>query len=68
MLGAPVSGHGCDWNGFGKVVAGRIVNGYCRSAPKFYRFFALTFILLRPSFNHKKKFPDSVFPEVPGLG
>jgi len=30
LLGAPVSGCAEDWSPFEKIVAGRIVNGYCR--------------------------------------
>lgn len=31
LLGAPVSGSAKDWQPFAKVVAGKIINGYCRS-------------------------------------
>ncbi|XP_076054281.1 transmembrane and coiled-coil domain-containing protein 4-like isoform X2 [Oratosquilla oratoria] len=31
LLGAPVPGYEKDWKQFGKVVAGRIINGYCQS-------------------------------------
>lgn len=32
LLGAPVEGEAKHWEPFRKVVSGRIINGYCRSA------------------------------------
>ena len=30
LLGAPVTGNSEQWAKFGRVVAGRLVNGYCK--------------------------------------
>lgn len=39
LIGAPCTAQANEWNKFKKVVAGRIVNGYCR-----YELFLIKFI------------------------